>query len=1085
MRNAAPFLLATILVCTIAVSARADRSVRSLGGEWLFRRAGTDSGWKTITLPASFEEHEGTDFDGVGVYKKRIEPFELPPGMRVVVHFQAVATLAEVSFNGQQVGTHLGGWTPFRVDVTEQVHNADPGATHELVVRVDEKVGHNSQGFMPVFAPHFGGIWQDVQLMIVPECWMDDLRLLAIGDPETGRIRLSVPMLGTRPEPTLRIEARYRLRGQSNWSEFTAADVRPWTDPMDKSHPGTARAGTVAIADIEIPVPDWKPWSPANPNLYELDVRLVETAAATTPAEPETLAKPVAPKILDRVSQRSAFRSLRTEGHKILLNDRPLVVRGLLNWGYAPPRVAPSIDEQHFRTELELARSYGFNLMKFCLWVPPQRYLELADEMGMLTWMEYPTWHSKWTPDQLPTLEREFTEFFSYDRNHPCVTLRSLTCETGTSAEVNVIRTLYNRCHAMIPGAIVEDDSSWISWNRVHDFYDDHPYGNNHTWVATLDRLKKYIAERTAKPLVLGEAIAADTWTQPSELLGIVGDERPFWLPRFLDGNQQWIDRMREVAGPGGLDKLVSESEHYALLMRKFQVEVYRREVPFGGYVVSVIRDIPLCSMGLIDYLGRPKWSQDDWSWHQSTMLLLQTPGDRRSFCGGRPLKAELAISHFAGDAVRNATMKVTLRDDHRGSSDIVASKTVSIPSPGLHYLEPLHIQLPEVKQPTRIVLEATLTGGKRQWSNHWPLWLVPRPERSASAIQLHDSCSPEVRKLFPAAEESDSKAETSHVIVCSTLDRQLVDQIVAGARVIVLPNGEQGSFPLEDQWFLRGAPYIAAHPLLERVPRKLLLELQHFDLAGPVIPDIKYAGQIDPILMLWNNHDLDGVKTQGLVFETKLGQGRLLVSALEHTAPTNAAGHWLARQLVDHVANGPAPVHALDKATINVMKARLDEQRIELVSRSWQFKPDAENQGLQRQWQLPGFVPDESWKPIRIGQAWEGQGYPALDGWAWYRIELQLPDSWRGQHVYVSFEGVDDYYELYVNGHKSGSGGDIATRTTAFEERTSHDVTAQVQPGEKLVIAVRVYDWYGAGGVFRPVTLSTVPIASGVEVLK
>ena len=158
----------------------------------------------------------------------------------------------------------------------------------------------------------------------------------------------------------------------------------------------------------------------------------------------------------------------------------------MLNWGYAPPLVTPSTDDEHFRTELQLARSLGFNLMKFCLWIPPQRYLQMADEMGMLTWMEYPTWHSKWTADQLPTLDKEFTEFFYYDRNHPSVLLRSLTCETGPSADLGVIRALYDRCHAMVPQAIVEDDSSWIGWNRIHDFYDDHPYGNNHTWVATL-----------------------------------------------------------------------------------------------------------------------------------------------------------------------------------------------------------------------------------------------------------------------------------------------------------------------------------------------------------------------------------------------------------------------------------------------------------------------------------------------------------------------------------------------------------------------------------------------------------------------
>ena len=90
----------------------------------------------------------------------------------------------------------------------------------------------------------------------------------------------------------------------------------------------------------------------------------------------------------------------------------------------------------------------------------------------------------------------------------------------------------------MVPQAIVEDDSSWIAWNRIHDFYDDHPYGNNHTWVATLTGLKQHIQEHGLKPLVLGESISADTWVDRQELLEVVGDERPFWLPRFFDGGR-------------------------------------------------------------------------------------------------------------------------------------------------------------------------------------------------------------------------------------------------------------------------------------------------------------------------------------------------------------------------------------------------------------------------------------------------------------------------------------------------------------------------------------------------------------------
>ena len=169
-------------------------------------------------MPCSFEEHEGVEFDGVGIYRKRLAPLELPDAARVILHFQAVATECEVLLDGKRVGTHLGGWTPFRIDITDQVRSGNSDQPHELVVRVDEKVGHNSQGFLPIVAPHFGGMWQDVQLLIVPGCWIDDRQLLAVGDPATGSIHLEIPLRGRAPRSTGMIDVRYRLLGAQDWS---------------------------------------------------------------------------------------------------------------------------------------------------------------------------------------------------------------------------------------------------------------------------------------------------------------------------------------------------------------------------------------------------------------------------------------------------------------------------------------------------------------------------------------------------------------------------------------------------------------------------------------------------------------------------------------------------------------------------------------------------------------------------------------------------------------------------------------------------------------------------------------------------
>ncbi len=60
------------------------------------------------------------------------------------------------------------------------------------------------------------------------------------------------------------------------------------------------------------------------------------------------------------------------------------------------------------RSELEFIKARGFNTMKFCLWIPPREYLDLCDELGVLAWVEYPTWHPKLTQEFLPQLMKEY-----------------------------------------------------------------------------------------------------------------------------------------------------------------------------------------------------------------------------------------------------------------------------------------------------------------------------------------------------------------------------------------------------------------------------------------------------------------------------------------------------------------------------------------------------------------------------------------------------------------------------------------------------------------------------------------------------
>lgn len=1057
-------LLALILTAaTPAVDARTVpliRGGRDLDGAWLFQTNGAPAGeWKTVQLPADFESHEGTNFNGVGWYRRVVDVARPREGRRVLLEFQAAATEGEVWWNGERLGSHLGGWTPFRFDVTEHLRRA-PTSTNEIRVRLDEKVGHNTQGFLPIVQPHFGGLWQPVRLLTVDATYIDDLRLRAAGNPDTGNLELEIPLAGDGAKATDRVVVTFRQRGQEAIAcvELSLGAI---TDAKGRIIGTLRREGETLFAAIPVARPAL--WSPEQPSLYDVTIELPSREAGGTP--------------LDRIATTAAFRKVETAGHQLRLNGRPLNVRGLLNWGYYPPQLAPVSDPARFRRDLEFARRRGFNLMKFCLWVPPKRYLELCDELGMLAWLEYPTWHPQFTPGHLEPLRREFTEFFHFDRNHPSVILRSLTCETGPGADLAVIRSLYDTAKEMIPGAIIEDDSSWIEWNRVSDIWDDHPYGNNHTWVPTLRRLNQYIAGREAKPLILGEAIAADTWPRLDKLAKQLGSARPHWVPKSLDAQRAWFKRVTDILGQEPLRLLEADSLRYAMLMRKFQAESYRREVPSGGYVISVIRDFPLASMGLLDYCDTPKWDIADWAWHRDTVCLLQTENDRRSFASGERLRGKLLINHFGKTPIEHGRLEVTVPG---GRAKVVRSQEAGTLADWLE----LDLPLPLTDgQPKRAFVQARLRTRDGEFHNTWPIWVVPS---AADVCANHVWIAPPLatRLKVPLPTKPLTDVSLDDVVIAPRLDEMLVRRLEAGGRVLLLASGGPASFKVTDHWFLRGAPLVDTRAFGRAVPREALVDLQHFDLASGVIPDLPWLEQIDSILMLWDTHDHGGVKTHGLIFETRAGAGRLLVSAVNHAGTSNAAGRWLLDELIRHLATGPAPRSALSPELWAGIKAKLHDERVSLTARDWRFQPEPKGATAPVAWAATDFD-DSAWSAIKVGQHWEGQGWPALDGWAWYRAKVDVPSTWQGRPIYLTFEGVDDLYELFLDGRLFAKRGDLATRVDTFNERFSHDLSNVAEPGRSLTISVRVHDWYGAGGIFRPVTLGTTPSASELEVFE
>lgn len=982
-------LLAVVIPLLHALSPSGGREVQILDGLWEITSddpSAAGARWLPIEVPSAFETALGVDFDGVATYRRSFRVDARLAQERLLLSFDAVATHARVWLNGEPVGEHLGGWTPFRFDVTELARRS---GENELLVRVDEKVGHNTQGFLPIIAPHFGGIWQPVKLIGLGRGWIDEHALLAHGDARASAVRIEVEARdappGTSYEAVLRI-------GES---EFRARTDEP---------------------RFALPVEGFERWEVGAPRLYPLLVRTLDSTGAE----------------LDRVETRVGFRELGSEGRRILFNGRPLQVRGILEWGYYPPLLAPAPPDELVRRHVAEARARGFNLVKFCLWLPPRRILSLLDEAGMLAWVEYPTWHPRFDAEHHQELVTEFEEFFRHDRNHPCVIARSLTCETGPSASLELIRDLYERAHRAIPGAFVVDDSSWIQWNRVHDFYDDHPYGNNDTWPATLDRLNAFIDGREQKPLLLGEAIAADTWLD----LALAEDPSAWWTRRCQADQARWEGAMRARFGEPAIDALLPHSLRFGMNQRKDQIEHFRRIVPDGGYVVSVARDFTLATMGLADGRDQWKWSAGEWAWHGDTMLVL----GRESARAFGPGEQELAVhvAHHGKERIEGPMLRARVA----GSSVELFPPPGTVLEPGsVEELARLRFTVPaSVEGPTPMPLSLALLDGRRSVAtNRWNLWAFPAPE--------------------PLPEE---------VRVVRRLDEVLLSELRAGARVLLLASDEPGSFTLRPHWFLRGAPWLPPHALNAELPPELFLDLVVKDLhPRGLLPVGSIFEHLDPIVAFWDTHDLAQVRDWAIAFETRVGEGRLLVSALRHEG--SAAGEWLRARFARHLAQGPPPRSALPEEVVEAIRARLGAKQLALGERDFDFRPEPEGEE-------PG-----AWTKLRVGRHWEAQGFPALDGWARYRISIEPPADWIGEPLHLHLEGVDDAFELYLDGELVGTGGDIPARRTAFDERSSHRLTERAQ-ARPYLLEIRVHDWYGAGGIHRPLTLSTRPLSAAAE---
>ncbi len=1092
----------TLLASLLALVPAQDRT--ALDGAWQIGVPTPAAGLrydKTVAVPSAFETALGVEFDGVAWLRRTLPLRAEQRDARVRVEFAAAATAARVLLNGVEVGRHLGGWTPFAVELAasgKSLLRFD--GSDVLEVELDEKVGHNTQGFLPIIQPHFGGIWQEVTLCVDRRPTLDRAELWSFGkyDPKSGGGELTVrvpwrngPLVGCW-DPTLGERGASDAVPASITIELFDGEERVANDAMAVRGDGASGTRRAVVAPDELArlrsgdglvEPDGSvefriqlakvdPWSPGRVKLYRLRMRLRDAKGF----------------VLDSLERNVGFRALEVDGTTILWNGAPLQLRGLLHWGYSPPHLAPPTDREYWREQLEALRGMGFNTLKCCLWVPPPCVYELCDEIGILVWQEYPTWHPRMDEAHRDELRREYEEFFAQDGRHACVAFRSITCETGHGAELHVVKELFEACKAAVPDTLVVDDSSWIGWQRITDFWDEHPYGNHRWWPRRLAEFAQHQIEKGKKPLLLGECMAGDTWAdrtawdaqwgKPAATgdSGAAGGAAPvpWWRPDCYEAQARFEEWLTAECGAETVASLLPTSLETALEARKYQIETLRATLPDAGYVVSVARDFAKARMGLWDDLGRPKWRPSDWRWHGSTMLSLRTEGERRAFAGA--MKLPIVVTPFEplyGDAAtRGADLSINVRE--RSSGDTVAEVLGEIP---LIDAQNVKLEVGRASPPIEFLFEPPATTIPRCWWSSMVLLRGPDESKVRRGSPLFSMAENgwQLWQLPPFSDELPASIrEVDH------LDAATLDFLEQGGRVLLKVAGANHSLKSAGMWWLRGAPFTPPHPVHATVPADMLRELQPFDLDGErVMPWTVLRGQVDPILAFWETHDIAEVRAHLFAFDTRVGKGRLLASCLDTATD---AGRYVRAAFARHLADGPAPKRELAPATIAALRGLFAEQRLDLPT--WKFAMDPDDKGLAAGFSQPSHNAS-AWRDMPAGSHWENHGDDVMHftGIAWYRVDFELDARWAGQPARAVFEGIDDSAIVWLDGRELARFGDPATKTTIWLERQQAELGA-LAPG-RHTLTLRVVDHAGAGGLWKPVYLTSGPVGEVRELLE
>ncbi len=354
----------------------------------------------TLTVPGDWNSQRDSLFfyEGTVWYEKDFQ-YQRKPHTRTFLHVGAANYISHAWVNGKKACDHEGGYTPFDCEVTNLVHD---GANF-VVIYVNNQRKRDGVPTLNTDWWNYGGLTRDVSLIETPQTYIDDYSLqLQPGDVAniSGWVHVESAPAGTPVSvkiPELGIEQ----------TSVTDAQGR---------------------AEFALKPNGLQRWSPGTPKLYPVNITVGN----------------------DSIAELMGFRTIEVHGDNILLNGKPVFLRGVSIHAEAPFRSGRAWSEQDAETLLGWAQELGANFVRLAHYPHDERMTRLADRIGLMVWSEVPVyWMIDWeNPATLTNATNQLQAMIRRDRNKASVVLWSVANETPNRPERLVfLRDLIYRAH--------------------------------------------------------------------------------------------------------------------------------------------------------------------------------------------------------------------------------------------------------------------------------------------------------------------------------------------------------------------------------------------------------------------------------------------------------------------------------------------------------------------------------------------------------------------------------------------------------------------------------------------------------------